>query len=341
MKVKFNKFERVAGIFVLSTIIGGFAMLVGVAIKQGWFEAKIKFQTLLKNAEGVRVGTPVQMSGLRAGSVTGVELRSNNEIHVYFEISEKYTDLIREDSIVRAIRPFVISDKVVDVSIGNMQNPKAIAGSELRSEPTTDLMDLVSGRSLSPQFEAMAKMMDNLRVVAEAILDPNRSRDIIKIFDELAPLVRNMSQMSREVAGLLRDANKDKQLVRMVNSLMFMTEHVNKIVPEIAKLAPALSKDAPKLADDLSKIASNVAVLTDEIQGTLPALKQALKDIGPEVPRATRRAMEALDETVVTLKALQKSFLLRGNAREVRDEEAERERVRTPASSPSVPLEQK
>jgi hypothetical protein len=32
--------------------------------------------------------------------------------------------------------------------------------------------------------------------------------------------------------------------------------------------------------------------------------------------------LEALDETVVTLKALQKSFLLRGSAAEVREEEA-------------------
>ncbi len=48
--------------------------------------------------------------------------------------------------------------------------------------------------------------------------------------------------------------------------------------------------------------------------------------MGPELPRTSKRAIEALDETVVTLKALQKSFLLRGSVQEVRTEEADRER---------------
>ena len=51
MKIKFNKFERVAGIFVLTAIVGGVAVMIGVAVKKGWFETKIKFETMLKNAD--------------------------------------------------------------------------------------------------------------------------------------------------------------------------------------------------------------------------------------------------------------------------------------------------
>jgi phospholipid/cholesterol/gamma-HCH transport system substrate-binding protein len=70
-------------------------------------------------------------------------------------------------------------------------------------------------------------------------------------------------------------------------------------------------------------------------------VKATMQELGPEIPRATRRAMEALDETVVTLKALQKSFILKGSAKEVRDEEAERERARLPAGKPDVKPEAK
>ena len=68
-----------------------------------------------------------------------------------------------------------------------------------------------------------------------------------------------------------------------------------------------------------------MAILTDEVQKTLPLLKEA----APEIPHASRRALEALDETVVTLKAIQKSFLLRGNVEDVRKEEAVREQKKT------------
>jgi phospholipid/cholesterol/gamma-HCH transport system substrate-binding protein len=47
------------------------------------------------------------------------------------------------------------------------------------------------------------------------------------------------------------------------------------------------------------------------------------------LPRATKRAVEALDEMVVTLKALQKSFLLSGKVKDVKEEEQERERKPT------------
>jgi phospholipid/cholesterol/gamma-HCH transport system substrate-binding protein len=339
MKVKFNKFERIAGLFVLMTILGGVAILVGVAIKQGWFESKVKFKTTLKNAEGVRVGTIVQMSGIRAGQVVSVELRSNNQVHVIFEISEKYSELVRKDSIVRTLRPFIISDKALDISVGDTAFEKVAANNELPSEATMDIMDLMNGRTIGPQLEAMGKIMDNLRFVAEAIFDPTRSKDIIKIFDQMNPLLQNMNAMSREVGSLLKDANKDRKLVRMTDNLLLTTEEVNKllpevnkIVPELARLAPIMAKESPKLAEDLSKIASNMAILTDEMQKTLPAVKATMQEIGPEIPRATRRAMEALDETVITLKALQKSFILKGSAKEVRDEEAERERSRMPSN---------
>lgn len=342
MKVKFNKFERVAGLFVVSTVGIGIALLVGVAIKQGWFEAKIRFETTLLNADGLHPGTTVQMAGLRAGSVSTVELRSNNSVHVVFEVSEKYHNLVRRDSVVRTIRPFVISDKVIDVAVGNLSLPQAEANSELKSEETTDLMDLISGKTLGPHVETLGKMMDNLRVVAEAILDPERSKDIISIFDQLQPLVHNLNTMSYEASTVLKDANRNKKLVHVVDQLLITTQElnkmlpeVNKVVPEIAKMAPVLAEEGPKVASDLQKIAANMAVLTDEMQNTLPAIKAAMAELGPEIPRATRRAMEALDETVVTLKALQKSFLLRSNAREVREEEAVREQNRTPLRAPA------
>lgn len=341
MKVKFNKFERVAGLFVLFAIFGGIFVMVGVAIQQGWFEAKVTFTANFKNADGIRPGTIVQMAGLRAGQVTSVDLQSSDDVRVVFEISEKYHSMIRKNSVVRTIRPFIISEKVLDISIGDMKHPMVEKGGTIASETTADIMDLVSGRLLAPHMETVSKMFDSIHMIAEAILNPERSQDFIRIFDELAPLAKNMNDLSREVTVLLRGPGKKKKgLIQVVqnlhvttNELNRMLPEINKVVPHVAKFTPALVEEGPKVASDLAKIAANLAVLTDEIQNTLPVVKAVLEEAGPEFPRATRRAMEALDETVVTLKALQKSFLLRSNAREVREEEAERERARIPATN--------
>ena len=73
----------------------------------------------------------------------------------------------------------------------------------------------------------------------------------------------------------------------------------------------------------LGQIVTNLNRLTGELNKLSPAVEV----LAPELPRTSRRAVEALDEMVVLLKAMQKSFLLRGSVREVKEDEA-----RQPAS---------
>lgn len=264
------------------------------------------------------------MSGLRVGAVTEVDLETNSEIRVQFEISERFHDRVRSDSVVRAVRPFIIGEKVLDLSVGSDSAQAVKPRALIQSQMTADVMDLISGKTLAPYLETMGKMMENLRFVAEAILDPERSKAMVKIFDELSPLVQNASLISGEMVDVLHEVNNKKQLSRVINNLLAMTDELNKVLP-------VLTKDSPELAANLAVIAKNTAVLTTEIQKALPALQE----IGPELPRASRRAIEALDETVVTLKALQKSFILRGSVDDVRHEEAARDSSRGSNRNPS------
>jgi len=311
VKVKFNRFERVAGLFVLIAFSGIFAFGVAVAIQKGIFEKKVTLQTNLESADGVREGTAVTMQGLRIGQVDSVKLVSAQEVRVIFKMSHKYLDKVRADSVVRAVRPFIIGEKSLDVTIGSSEAAPAAEMAMLKAVPTTDIMDMISGRTLGPSLEMLGRVTENLKFVAEAFVDPKRSQALVRMFDDLSPLLRNASSLSSEANGLLKAVNKDKQLVTVVNNLVAITTEVHKAMPEV-------TKHSPEMLGHLSKIARNMSVLTDELQKTVPMMQK----LAPEIPRASERALEALDETVVTLKALQKSFLLRGSAAEVREEEA-------------------
>ncbi|HRK08689.1 MAG TPA: MlaD family protein [Pseudobdellovibrionaceae bacterium] len=311
MRVKFNKYERVAGLFVLGAVAGTIVIAIGVAVKRGWLEAKREFVTSIQSAEGVRPGTAVLMQGLRIGEVRQVELVSSQQVRVNFVVGEAYWDKVREDSVVRVMRPFIIGDKVLDLGVGSSEREVLLAGAQIKSEVSTDLMELLNGRTVGPFVEIAGKMAENLKIVAEAFLDPERSRAMIRMFDELSPLLRNANRLTGEANRILAGVNKQDQLIITINNLAKMTE-------EMSKLLPMVAKDSPEMLQHLSKIAKNTAVLTEELSKAVPEMQK----IAPELPRASRRAIEALDETVVTLKALQKSFLLRGSAREVREEEA-------------------
>lgn len=329
MKTKFNRYERIAGLFVATAVIGSLAIAGAVAVKKGLFEEKLHLTTELKNADGVHAGTEVLMAGLRAGSVSEVKLISNERILISFEVGEAYRDRVRADSTVRLVRPFIIGEKVLDVSVGDDTQKKVAENTLLSSEETVDLMDLASGRKLGSYLSSMSQMTENAKYILDQILNPKRSKNILTMFDEVQPLVRNLVGVSGEVNTALHTMNQKKQLTHMMDNMVAMSDELNKMLPEF-------TKDSPEMAQDLRKITHSVALLSGQLEKTLPLLTE----VTPELPKATRRAFEALDQTVVTLKALQKSFLIRGSVREVREEElaaekredAERAQTRTPAS---------
>ncbi|MBK9037687.1 MAG: MCE family protein [Bdellovibrionales bacterium] len=53
----------------------------------------------------------VQVSGLRAGEVSEVELLNNEQVMVKFRVLEKFSVRVREDSRIQVIRPFLIGER--------------------------------------------------------------------------------------------------------------------------------------------------------------------------------------------------------------------------------------
>lgn len=310
MKLKFNKYERVAGFCLLFTVMGMVLTLVSAAVKQGWFESKFHLATTFENADGVHPGTVVQIAGLRAGFVENVELMGNNQIRVNFYILGKFEDRIRQDSVAQLIRPFIIGERVLDVSVGSETAPKIADRGVLRSEEGTDLMTLMSGKKLNATLGKISGMLENLGGLAEAFLNKDRTESMVKTFDRIDPLMKNMNTMSVEVIKLGQQLNKDQGIGKLIGDLSLTVNEVNRILPE-------LNKQNPQLAKDLSVMIQNLAIVSR-------ALGPALAEVEPELPGASRRLVETLNETVVTLKAMQKSIFMRGNVREVHEEEAKR-----------------
>lgn len=296
MIIKFNKIERVAGLFIVTAFVGAIVLTGLAAIKKGWFQKKIDYKTQVMSADGLRPGTPVTISGIRAGEITDVELLSADNIIVHFEVFDKFQKQIRKDSKVNILRPFVIGDKAIEITVGSSELDMVEKGAFIESEMTFDMMDLVNGKKLGPFIGTLEGLMQNISRLATAFADPKRTEALIKMFDRMDPLVMNLSKMSIEVT---------------------------KTTTEINRFLPQIYKESPQVGQQISQLVGHLNLLTSK-------LTPAFNELGPDLPRVSRRAVEALDEMVVTLKAIQRSFLLSGKVEDVKEEEA-RERKRKPA----------
>lgn len=318
MRIKFNRFEKVAGLFVGIAFLCFMFATLGVAIKKGWFSSKVEFFTTMATADGIHPGTLVQISGLRAGSVEDIDLLSANEVKVRFYVLDKFTSQIRKDSVVQVFRPFIIGEKVLEVTVGSKDEVMLEANSELKLHETFDVMDLLGGRKMNSFVSTFDHMAESIRIFAEALADPERSRALVSMVDHMAPLIKNLNNMSIQVTKVTDTALKGQRLESMMSNLSEMTDTMNQILPQFAEEAPDLGKQ-------MAQVVQNLNVLTGEFKKLTPAIGE----IAPDLPRTTKRAVEALDETVVVLKAIQRSWFFRSNVKDIRQEE---EKQRLPAN---------
>jgi phospholipid/cholesterol/gamma-HCH transport system substrate-binding protein len=320
-RAKFNHFERVAGLFLLLAIVGSVLTGVSVAIKQGWFEPKIAFHTFLESGDGIHSGTSVLMAGLRAGAVDDVELQSDNKIKVSFHVLGKFQDKLREDSRAMLVRPFIIGDRVLEVTVGSEGQELLTENSLIPSEDTMDIMTLMSGRKLNAYASQVSDIVANVQMLMQSFLNKDRTESMVRIFDKLDPLLDNMNTMSMEVTQLSQQASKNGNLKKVMANLVLMSHEINKILPQLNRKNPQL--------------AAHLAILTKNLSD----VSETMREASPDMPGATKKAMEALTEATVLLKAMQRSFFFRSGVAEVRLEDAKRakskpQKKRRPAKAP-------
>jgi dihydroxyacid dehydratase/phosphogluconate dehydratase len=78
------------------------------------------------------------------------------------------------------------------------------------------------------------------------------------------------------------------------------------------------------LPKDIGSMIRNVAAIAESMNLLVPTLKE----VAPHLPQATKKALEAIGEAVVVLKAMQRSFLLKGSVNDIRDEEIAKEKTK-------------
>lgn len=315
-KVKFNKIERVAGMFIILAIAGVLLTALSAAIRQGWFEPKVNYTTMLESADGIHQGTLVQMSGLRVGSVTSVDFEHDNRIRVGFYILGKFQDRVREDSTVQLVRPFIIGERVMDLSVGTETFAVLQHNSIVKSVETMDVMSLLSGKTINSSLAKLGDLLGSMQVILNAFADKSRAESMVRVIDRLDPLMRNLNNMSTEVIKLSKQATHEDGMQKLFANLNSITQEMNRILPEMNRQNPEMAKDLAVMTQNLAKVTRAMGPVAEQMEG--------------ELPGASKKFLEALNETVVVLKAMQKSFFMKSSVQEVREEESAK---RLPANS--------
>ncbi len=145
MHFKFRNLQKIVGGFFLLTVVVIIMLLTIVARGQRWFQHYIPYQCYFARGGGLVGGDDVTINGIKAGKVHRVSLSDDNRIHVELQIYAKYSDRIREKSLVKMILPMVGS-ATLDIDPGLQDVPSILKGGIIPSikEGGADLDALIS-----------------------------------------------------------------------------------------------------------------------------------------------------------------------------------------------------
>jgi phospholipid/cholesterol/gamma-HCH transport system substrate-binding protein len=308
------------GIFEKRSLIGiGLALLLFLAAvyeigkRNLWFEPKTKYKTTVTDADGLRIGGYVTISGLRVGEISDLEVNEENQIAVTMDVKSSIARRVTEGSYVTIFRAFVIGEKRIELVPGAPESKELKAQTFLPSRTTTELTDFISGKKLTELMTNVESLIGGLNGITknvDQLFGKYHGGDFNKTISLVEPSLENFIKLSDDLIVISKELKKqNKAIPAFVASGNDVFKSINNDF-----FKDGLLKDTVTTVNQTMTPFAQKQELMSNMLSSLNDLAEQLK----KNPDYASKVIEAVTELTITLKALQKTWLLEGKTEEVK-----------------------
>jgi phospholipid/cholesterol/gamma-HCH transport system substrate-binding protein len=253
----------------------------------GFFTRRITLRSYFDNAEGLRVGAPVRLSGVDIGNVTKISIVPYKEKHltpveITMKVSTKYIYGLHRDSVTSLDTAGVLGETYLDIDSSQATAPEAQDGDTLPTQVHPDFNQVVrASQSTLENMDALLKRADRILAFAESgkgsigklIYDPtlyNRFSDTVAEFQKI------VEQISRGQGSLGALISRNDAYDKFLSTL----DKMNAVVDDIQQgkgSAGKFLKD-PALYNNANDTIANVKKITEDINAGRGTLGKLTKD---------------------------------------------------------------
>jgi phospholipid/cholesterol/gamma-HCH transport system substrate-binding protein len=304
-----NKRTVWVGLFVT---IGFTFLIAGILIignLHETFKKKMKVTALFDNVGGLQTGNNVWFSGVKIGTVSGLQFYKESQVKVTIKFDVKAQEYIRKDSKIKIGSDGLIGNKILEIYGGNFSSEIVEDGDTLEVEKTFTQEDIVN--TLQENNKNLLAITLDLKVITKGIangkgtlgkfiFDDNVYANIQASTLSLKGASTEAGQMIHSLNNLSRGLNKRGTLANdlVTDTIVFNAIKISAMrLNQITDTASVLIANLKTMSNDP---ATSIGVLLHD-QETGALLKELIKNL--------ESSSKKLDED---LEAAQHSFLLRG-----------------------------
>lgn len=278
-----------------------------------WFEKKTQYRTKVQDADGLRIGGYVTVSGLRVGDISSLEVDEQNDILVTMSVKSSIAKRVTEGSHVSIVRAFIIGEKRIELVPNDNSSTPLEAGALLPSRTPTDITDFITGRKLTElmtNIESLIAGLNTMTTEVQDIFAKYHGGDFNKAIGLVEPSLENFIKLSNDLIVISREMRKQPRgipefvangntMMKSMQDDLFKDHQVREMVENLNKtVTPFANRQA---------LVGNLLTSLDDLAGQLK-----------QNPEYASKIIEAVSELTITLKALQKTWLLEGKTEEVK-----------------------
>ena len=304
---------RVGITVIVASVTLGFLLFL-MSGTAGLFTPRITVKSYFDNAEGLRVGAPVRLSGVDVGNVTKIMIVGGRDkqltpVEVTMKISTKYHDSLRRDSVTSLETAGVLGETYLDIDSAQAVGVPLQDGDTLPTQVHPDFNQVVrASQGTLQNFDALLKRADRILAFAESgkgslgklIYDPT-------LYNRLSLTVADLQKIVEQVG------NGEGSLGHLINrtdaydKLLATLDKMNGVIDDMQQgkgTAGKFLKD-PTLYNNANDTIANIKRISEDINSGKGTIGKLSKD--EELAKKLDTTITKLSELTTQLEAGQGS----------------------------------
>ena len=304
---------RVGLTVILASLALGFLLFL-MSGTSGLFTPRVTLKSYFDNAQGLREGAPVRLSGVDIGNVTGIRIvpdkaKQLTPVEVTMKVNTKYSFGMRRDSVTSLETAGVLGETYLDIESSQAIGAPVQDGDTLPTQVHPDFNQVVrASQSTLENMDALLKRADRILAFAESgkgslgklIYDPtlyNRFSATVADFQKI------VEQVGSGEGSLGRLISRNDAYEKFISTL----DKMNGVIDDIQQgkgTAGKFMKD-PSLYNNANDTIANIKKLTEDINAGKGTLGKLTKD--EELAKKLDTTITKLSELTSELEAGQGS----------------------------------
>jgi phospholipid/cholesterol/gamma-HCH transport system substrate-binding protein len=253
----------------------------------GFFSSRITLLSFFDNAEGLREGAPVRLSGVDIGNVSKIRIVPDKDkqatpVEVIMKVTTKYSFNLRRDSVTSLDTAGVLGETYLDIDSSRATGPVAQDGDTLKTHTHPDFNEVVrSSQSTLENMDALLKRADRILAFAESgkgslgklIYDPTLYDRFSETVAELKGVVDQIAKGQGSLGQLISSNDAYNKFVATLDKM-------NGVVDDLQAgkgTAGKFLKD-PSLYNNANETVANLKKVSEDLNAGKGTAGKLLKD---------------------------------------------------------------